>query len=66
MAADLVLIDRDGPGGGPFDEVAQAPAAATAEVKRRILRHRNGRSLRELTKDEEQALEAALLGAHVN
>jgi hypothetical protein len=42
--------------------VARAPAAATAEVKRRILMHRGGVGALELARDEEAALRAALLG----
>ena len=61
-ALALGVVSRIEEGRAPLDEVARAPAAATAEVKRRILLHRRGSSAFELMAEEERALRAALLG----
>ena len=61
-ALALGVVTRIDAGRAALDEVAGAPAAATAEVKRRILLHRRGASGLELMAEEERALRAALLG----
>jgi enoyl-CoA hydratase/carnithine racemase len=61
-ALALGAVSRIGDGRVALDEVANAPAQATAEVKRRILLHRGGESARGLMAEEERALRAALLG----
>jgi enoyl-CoA hydratase len=61
-AVALGIVSRVEDGMAALDEVARAPAAATAEVKRRILMHRGGVGALELARDEEAALRAALLG----
>jgi enoyl-CoA hydratase len=61
-ALALGVVSRIGAGRDVLDEVARAPAGATAEVKRRILLHRGGESARGLLAEEERALRAALLG----
>jgi enoyl-CoA hydratase/carnithine racemase len=63
QALSLGVVSRIEQGRAALDEVAGAPPAATAEVKRRILLHRRGASGLELMAEEEQALRAALLGA---
>ena len=62
-ALALGVVSRVGEGREALDEVADAPPAATAEVKRRILLHRAGESARGLLAEEERALRAALLGS---
>jgi enoyl-CoA hydratase len=59
-ALSLGVVSRISDGQGALDEIASAPASATAEMKQRILRHRGGRSIAELLSDEQQALRAAL------
>ena len=59
-ALSVGVVSRIGGGRKALDEVANAPAPATAEIKRRILRHREGASVRELLDGEERALRAAL------
>lgn len=61
-ALALGVVSRVGDGREALDQVANAPAEATAEVKRRILLHRRGESARGLMAEEERALRAALLG----
>jgi enoyl-CoA hydratase/carnithine racemase len=61
-ALSLGVVSRIGEGRDMLDQVASAPALATAEVKRRILLHRSGESARGLLAEEERALRAALLG----
>lgn len=61
-ALSLGVVSRISEGREVLDEVAGAPARATAEVKRRILLHRRGESARGLLAEEERALRAALLG----
>lgn len=61
-ALSLGVVSRIGAGREALDDVARAPAAATAEVKRRILLHRRGASVRALADEEERALRSALLG----
>jgi enoyl-CoA hydratase/carnithine racemase len=61
-ALALGVVSRIAEGRDALDEVARAPAAATAEVKRRILLHRGGASARGLLAEEQRALRAALLG----
>jgi enoyl-CoA hydratase len=61
-ALALGVVSRIDAGRDALDEVARAPAGATAEVKRRILLHRGGESARGLLAEEERALRAALLG----
>ena len=61
-ALSLGVVSRISEGREALDQVAGAPAPATAEVKRRILRHRDGGSAAALMADEEQALHLALLG----
>ena len=61
-ALSLGVVSRVSAGREPLDEVAAAPAAATAEIKRRILLHRDGESWRGLMEAEQQALRKALLG----
>jgi enoyl-CoA hydratase len=61
-ALALGAVSRIAEGRRTLDEVANAPASATAEVKRRILLHRGGKSPRGLLAEEERALRAALLG----
>jgi hypothetical protein len=55
-------VSRISSGRETLDEVASAPGAATAEVKQRILRHRDGDSARTLMEHEERALHIALFG----
>ena len=61
-ALALGVVSRVSAGREALDEVANAPASATAEVKRRILLHRAGESPRGLLAEEERTLRAALLG----
>jgi enoyl-CoA hydratase/carnithine racemase len=61
-ALALGIVSAIGDGHAVLERIASAPAAATAEVKRRILLHRSGASIAELAADEERALRAALLG----
>jgi enoyl-CoA hydratase len=61
-ALALGVVSRISAGREALDEIAGAPAAATGEVKRRILIHRAGAGPAELAAAEEQALRAALLG----
>jgi enoyl-CoA hydratase len=61
-ALSLGVVSRVDRGREALEQVASAPGPATAEVKRRILRHREGSSARELMADERRALHAALLG----
>jgi enoyl-CoA hydratase len=61
-ALSLGVVSRISAGPAALDEVARAPASATAEVKRRILLHRGGESPRRLAAGEERALRMALLG----
>ncbi len=61
-ALALGVVSRISDGREALNEVASAPASATAEVKRRILLHRNGASIAGLLAKEERALRAALLG----
>ncbi len=61
-ALALGVVSRISPGREALDQVASAPAAATAEVKRRILRHRGGAGPGALMEDEERALQLALFG----
>ena len=58
----LGVVSRIGDGREALDEVASAPAAATAEIKRRILGHRDGNSAAALMAGEGEALDVALLG----
>jgi enoyl-CoA hydratase/carnithine racemase len=60
-ALALGVVSRISGDRAALDEVARAPAGATAEVKRRILRHRAGATTRELLAGEEEALRGALL-----
>lgn len=61
-ALALGVVSRISRDHSAFEEVAAAPAAATAEIKWRILRHQAGGSSRDLMADEEEALRGALLG----
>ena len=61
-ARELGVVSRITDDHGVLRELAASPAAATAEVKRRILAHRAGNSAQELFADEELALRVALLG----
>jgi enoyl-CoA hydratase/carnithine racemase len=61
-ALSLGVVSRIGDGREALDQVAGAAAPATAEVKRRILLHRGGKSPRGLLAEEERTLRAALLG----
>lgn len=61
-ALSLGVVSRISAGREALEEIAGAPASATAEVKRRILRHRAGESARALMGEEERVLRAALLG----
>jgi len=61
-ALSLGVVSRISAGREALDEVASAPASATAEIKRRILRHREGESASGLLGEEQRALRAALLG----
>jgi enoyl-CoA hydratase/carnithine racemase len=61
-ALSLGVVSRISAGREALDEVAGAPAAATAEVKRRILLHRGGEDPRSLLAEEELVLRTALLG----
>jgi enoyl-CoA hydratase/carnithine racemase len=61
-ALELGVVSRIGQGRQTLDQIANAPPAATAEVKRRILLRRGGEGPRGLLADEERALRAALLG----
>jgi enoyl-CoA hydratase/carnithine racemase len=61
-ARTLGIVSRISDGHEALDEVAGAPGAATAEVKRRILLHRDGASAGALLADEERVFTLALLG----
>jgi enoyl-CoA hydratase len=61
-ALSLGVVSRIGTGQEALDEIANAPASATAEIKQRILRHRDGESINDLLAGEQQALRAALIG----
>jgi enoyl-CoA hydratase/carnithine racemase len=63
QALALGVVSRIEAGRGALDEVANAPAPATAEVKRRMLLHRGGESPHGLLAEEERTFRAALLGA---
>jgi enoyl-CoA hydratase/carnithine racemase len=60
-ALSLGVVSRVSEGQEALEEIASAPASATAEIKQRILRHRGGASIDELLADEERALRAALI-----
>jgi enoyl-CoA hydratase/carnithine racemase len=60
-ALSLGVVSRITDGRETLDEVARAPAGATAEIKRRILARRAGASVDDLLREEERALRAALL-----
>lgn len=57
------VVSRIQTGTAALDEVASAPPAATAEIKRRILLAGSGAAWLELLAAEERALREALLGA---
>jgi enoyl-CoA hydratase len=59
-ALSLGVVSRIGHGHETLDEMAKAPASATAEIKQRILRHRGGDSVHDLVAEEERSLRAAL------
>ncbi|HEY1592451.1 MAG TPA: enoyl-CoA hydratase/isomerase family protein [Solirubrobacteraceae bacterium] len=61
-ALSLGVISRIEAGRGALDQIARAPAPATAEVKRRVLLHRGGESPHGLLAEEERAFRAAVLG----
>ncbi|MGP0049294.1 MAG: enoyl-CoA hydratase/isomerase family protein [Solirubrobacteraceae bacterium] len=61
-ALALGVVSRVSDSREVLDELAAAPAAATSEVKRRILEHQAGASADALLADEEQMLRAAVLG----
>lgn len=61
-ALALGVVSRIASGREALDEIAAGPAAATGEVKRRILLHRGGASAHALMVEEERVLRAALLG----
>jgi enoyl-CoA hydratase/carnithine racemase len=61
-ALSLGVVSRISAGREALDEVANAPASATAEVKRRLLLHCADESPRGLLAEEERSLRAALLG----
>jgi enoyl-CoA hydratase len=63
-ALRLGVVSRVSAGREALDELARVPGPAALEVKRRILRQRDGASAREMLADEERALRAALLGEH--
>ena len=65
-ALALGVVSRIGDGREALDQIARAPAPATAEVKRRILLHRGGESPHGLLAEEQRALRAALLGGDAN
>lgn len=59
-AESLGVVSRIGDGHETLDEMAAAPASATAEIKQRILCHRGGDSIHDLVAEEERSLRAAL------
>jgi enoyl-CoA hydratase/carnithine racemase len=59
-ALALGVVSRISAGREALDELAAAPAPATAEVKRRILQQRAGASPEQLLADEERMLRAAV------
>jgi enoyl-CoA hydratase len=61
-ALSLGVVSRISDGGEALAEMAWPPAAATIEVKRRILLHRDGASVAQLLDAEARALRCALLG----
>jgi enoyl-CoA hydratase/carnithine racemase len=61
-ALALGVVSRVEAGAAALEQVAAAPASATAEVKRRILLHRRGAAAAEMAADEERAFRQALLG----
>jgi len=61
-ALSLGVVSRIGDGRGALEEIAGAPAAATSEVKRRILLERKGASGSQLMGVEIRALYLALVG----
>jgi enoyl-CoA hydratase len=62
QALSMGIVTRIETGRDALDEVANAPAPATAEVKHRMQLHRSGASPRDLLDEEQRALRAALLG----
>jgi enoyl-CoA hydratase/carnithine racemase len=60
-ALSLAVVSRISDGHEALDDLAHAPASATAEIKQRILRHRAGDSVNDLVAEEERALRAALI-----
>jgi enoyl-CoA hydratase len=58
----LGVVSRIDRGREALDEIANAEASATAEIKRRILRHRDGESVNDRFASEQRALRAALFG----
>jgi enoyl-CoA hydratase/carnithine racemase len=61
-ALALGVVSRIASGRAALDEIAAAPAAATEEIRRRILLHRGGASAHALMVEEERVLRATLLG----
>ena len=60
-ALSLGVVSRISDGHEALDEIASAPASATAEIKQRILRHRGGESVADLLAGEESDLRTALI-----
>ncbi len=60
-ALSLGVVSRISDGLQALEEIANAPASATAKIKQRILRHRAGASIDDLVGEEERALRAALI-----
>jgi enoyl-CoA hydratase/carnithine racemase len=60
-ALSLGVVSRISDGHEALDEIASAPASATAEIKQRILGHRRGESIADLLAGEERDLRAALI-----
>jgi enoyl-CoA hydratase/carnithine racemase len=61
-ALALGVVSRISTAYEALEEIASAPAAATAEVKRRILMHAQGMGPAGLLEEESRALHEALLG----
>jgi enoyl-CoA hydratase/carnithine racemase len=60
-ALSLSVVSRISDGQETLEEIAAAPASATAEIKQRILLHRRGASINDLVAEEERALRTALI-----
>ncbi len=65
-ALSVGVVSRIGEGREALDQIARAPAPATAEVKRRMLLHRGGASPHALLAQEQRVFRATLLGDRID